>query len=307
MADLLERIKSLRIGEKSDIDRYEDPELLDKVKPAEDYYVQLIDAMFGEAKVEGLTLPWPNTYDKFRLRPGELTIWAGQNGDGKSLILSQSMIGVIRQGAKVAIASLELHPVETLKRMTCQYLGLSETEVGERAVDEFIDTVTGKMWLYDEAGDMEPKRVAAMARYVRAELKVDHLVIDSLMKCGTMEQDYAGEKRLINSLQNISKQTGLHIHLVAHSRKPSQHGGSGKYEVKGSSTITDMADNVITVLRNRTKEKEASKPDPKQEILDKPDTYLICDKQRHFTWEGNIGLWFHDSGEFRSYASRNYI
>ena len=149
MSDLLTRINSLRIGEKADIDKYEYPELLDKVKPAEDYYPQLIDAMFGEQKFDGLTLPWANTHEKIRLRPGELTIWAGQNGDGKSLILSQSMVGVIRQGGKVAIASLELHPVETLKRMSCQYLGIAEHEIGERAVDEFIDLVTGKMWLYD--------------------------------------------------------------------------------------------------------------------------------------------------------------
>lgn len=297
-ADLLRKIKALHIGESADIDRYEDPELVDRVKPAEGYYAELIDALFGEKKVTGLTLPWVSTYEKFRLRPGELTIWAGQNGDGKSLVLSQCMVAVMQQGAKVAIASLELHPVETLKRMACQHQGIAESEIGERAIDGFIDLVTGNLWLYDEAGDMQPKRVCAMARYVRAELAVDHLVIDSLMKCGTAEQDYAAEKKLVNSLQNIAKQTGLHIHLVAHSRKPKDGSSAGKYEVKGSTAITDMADNVITVLRNRKKEMEAKKPEPSFEIMDKPDTWLICDKQRHFQWEGAIRLWFERSGKF---------
>jgi len=291
------KIDALRIGNKSDIDKYEDPELTDKIKPADSYYAHVISHMFGEKKAVGLSLPWPCTHDKFRLRGGELTIWAGENGSGKSLILTQVMLSVIRQSGNVVIASLELHPVETLKRMACQHTGVDELEIGEPGVNDFIDQVTGNLWLYDEAGDMKPKRVAAMARYVRAELDCDHLVIDSLMKCGTSEGDYAGEKRLINSLQNIAKQTGLHIHLVAHSRKPGDR-NAGKYEVKGSGTITDMSDNVLTVSRNRTKEKERKQVNPKQEIMDKPDTYLVCDKQRHFTWEGVFGLWFHRSGKF---------
>jgi len=292
------KIDALRIGSKQEIDRYEDPELIDKIKPAEDYYSEVIEHMFGEKEEHGLELPWPNAKDKFRLRPGELTVWAGENGSGKSLILTQSMLSVIRQNANVVIASLELHPVETLKRMACQHVDIREQEIGEQGVNEFIDQVTGSLWLYDEAGDMKPKRVSAMARYVRAELNADHLVIDSLMKCGTTEGDYASEKKLVNSLQNIAKQTGLHIHLVAHSRKPGDGVSRGKYEVKGSGTITDMADNVLTVSRNRKKEEEMKKMDPRVEVMDKPDTYLICDKQRHFTWEGVIGLWFNHSGKF---------
>ena len=292
------KIDALHITNKSDIDKYEDPELIDKIRPAVDYYSELIDFMYGEQKTTGLELPWPATRDKFRLRPGELTLWAGENGSGKSLILTQVMLSVIRQGGKVVIASLELHPKETLKRMACQHSGISEIEIGEKAVEEFIDFVTGSMWLYDEAGDMKPKRVSAVARYSRAELGADHLVIDSLMKCGTTEGDYAAEKRLINSLQNIAKQTGLHIHLVAHSRKPSEGMGRGKYEIKGSGTISDMGDNVLTVARNRKKEKERKQINPKPEIMEKPDTYLICDKQRHFTWEGVFGLWFTQSGKF---------
>lgn len=302
-SEMLERINKLRIGESQDIDRYEDPELVDKILPAMSYHADLIESMFGEKKITGLSLPWPSAYEKLRLRPGELSVWAGENGDGKSLVLSQVMTGVMQQAGRVAIASLELHPIETLKRMACQYQGIEETRIAEGGVHEFLDLAEDKLWLYDEAGDMQPKRVAAMARYVRAELQVDHLVIDSLMKCGTVEQDYAGEKRLLNTLQNIAKQTGLAIHLVAHSRKPGKDGHSaGKYEVKGSSTITDMADNVITVKRNRKKEMEAKKPEPSQEIMDKPDTYLICDKQRHYTWEGVIGLWFSLSGKYRGFG-----
>jgi twinkle protein len=32
-------------------------------------------------------LPWVKSHDSFYFRPGEMTVWAGQNGQGKSLWL----------------------------------------------------------------------------------------------------------------------------------------------------------------------------------------------------------------------------
>ena len=29
-----------------------------------------------------------------------------------------------------------------------------------------------------------------------------------------------------------------------------------------------------------------------KDIDKQPDTYLICDKQRNWEWEGSIGLWY---------------
>ncbi len=297
-SDLREKIRQLHAGTTEDIDRYEADDLTDNVRPVADYYADMIDSLFGEKQVRGLSMPWTSLQDRFRLRPGELTIWSGENGSGKSLILGQVMTHLISQGARGVIASLEMHPVETLVRQCAQFNRVRQQDLGERAVDEFIDHVTNSMWLYDQVGDMRPARAKALAKYCRAELKADHLVIDSLMKLGVDEGDYAGEKRLVNSLQNIAKQTGLHIHLVAHSKKPSEKGGMpDRYSVKGSGTLVDIPDNVLLVHRNRSKEKE-DQPDPQL-----PDTWLRIDKQRHYTWEGTVPLWFSDCGEFRSLAA----
>ena len=43
----------------------------------------------------------------------------------------------------------------------------------------------------------------------------------------------------------------------------------------------------------------------KEEIIEKPDTYFVCDKQRHGNgWEGAIGLWFQESGQFTTQEGR---
>lgn len=303
--ELMRRARAL-LANTQDIDKYQDPEFADFVKPSDSWHEELLSALFSDKKTHGVRMPWSKLHDRFELRPGELTIWAGINGHGKSLLLNQVMISVMRQGGKVVIASLELHPVETLARMVCQMSGVIRSGLTEKTVGEFFDRVTDKLWLYSEVGDMTPARVLAMARWSRAELGAGHVVIDSLMKCGTPEGDYAAEKKLVNSLQNVAKQTGLHIHLVAHSRKlKDETQQMGKFDVVGSGMITNMADNVMTVARNKAKEAEKRKPSPKSEIITGPDAFLSCDKQRHGNWEGTAGLWFHESGQFTEIEGRH--
>lgn len=66
---------------------------------------------------------------------------------------------------------------------------------------------------------------------------------------------------------------------------------------KGSEAISDLADNVFSVWRNKAKELEIQKlqlqkTKPASNLLDKPDCLLTCDKNRNGEWEGKIALWF---------------
>ena len=145
--------------------------------------------------------------------------------------------------------------------------------------------------LYDQQGTVTASQVCAVARYCAKALKVTHFFIDSLMKCVSGEDDYNGQKEFVDDLTSIGRDTGMHIHLVHHIRKPSSEANlPSKYDYKGSGSITDQVDNVISVWRNKDKEKkrQEGKPVPDGE----PDAKLICDKQRNGEWEGVIGLWF---------------
>lgn len=297
---IFKNIDALFFGSKEAIDKYQDVEFTDKIAPVESWREELHEHFFSPKQNFGHELPWENTDMLFLQRPGELTLWGGINGHGKSLVLNQIMLGNIRQGAKVAIASLELKPVETLARMVTQYSGITALDLMPVVVDEFVDRMTGGLYIYRETGDMLPDRVVALCRYVREELKADHLVLDSFMKLGTPDGDYAAEKRLVNSLQNIAKQTGLHIHLVAHVRKQKdEQQDPGKFDVMGTSHLTNMPDNVWIIRRNKSKEIEARKSLADAEVMKQPDAYLTCSKQRHGNgWEGTIGLWFHESKQY---------
>jgi twinkle protein len=265
-----------------------------RVKNTIQLHTRTLDRMYGDKKKVGTLLPWSNTHENVLLRPGELSIWAGVNGHGKSLLLSHVMLDAAMRGKISVTASMEMPPEATLERMVRQTCGTS-TPPYELSAKILIDTLSDYIFVFDHIGTVRTRVILAVIRYCAEKLKPDHFVIDSLMKCGINADDYNGQKRFIDQLTAIAKDTGMHIHLVAHSRKrENEKGLMDKFDVKGTSEITDMADNVFTVWRNKEKENERKRPQPRSQILDGPDCILICDKQRHGEWEGKIGLTFHN-------------
>jgi len=272
------------------------------VKPAREFLDDLIAFFNSDSVYSGASLPWQKTHEQFRLRPGEVTLWAGFNGSGKSLVLGQIMLHLLKE-QKACIASLEMKPVTTLARMCRQALG-SNNPTGEY-VKRFCERGGDKLWLYNQLGTVNSERIISVIHYATEKLGVHHFVIDSLMKCGISDDDYTGQKHFVDRLCAAAKDTDCHIHLVAHSRKGQDElTPPGKMDVKGSGSITDQVDNVMTVWRNKRKEQAVVSSKADEKILNEPDTLVICDKQRNGEWEGKIGLWFNQAS-MRFLESRN--
>lgn len=252
------------------------------IRPMSSYVEELIEAQRNPQARKYWRLPWGKCFDKFDLRPSEVTLWLGFGGHGKSLLLGQVMTCVMAQGAKVCIASLEMRPAATVARMIRQASGGPSPSEGFHR--EFADWSDGRAWIYDQHGQVHPNRILALCRYAREVLKVDHLVCDSLMRVVADEDDYNGQKRFVDALCVYCRDTGLHVHLVHHSRKlRDETVAPGKQDAKGSGALGDLVDNCVSVWRRREEES----------VADKPDAMLRVDKQRHGEWDGNIGLWFH--------------
>lgn len=249
--------------------------------------------------MSGPSLPWTKTHDTIRFNPGALSIWAGINGHGKSLVLGQAALWWIGQRQTVVIASLEMKPEETLYRMARQMLGrnveLEEFETVINALRDFL-------FIYDQNDSVAADRILALVHYAATELKADHILIDSVTKCGLGRDDYTEQARFVDRLQWAAKRHNVHVHLVAHMRKGSdERGGSpGKFDIRGAAEMTDLADNVLVVYRNKAKEAAAEKrramgflTDAEKTLLDEPDSFLTVEKNREHGHEARFGLWFH--------------
>ena len=243
--------------------------------------------------------------DWFEFRPGELSVWTGYNGHGKSLMLSQVLLGLMQQGERVMVFSGEMTPERQLKRMVKQCAGL------DRPTMQFIDAIGGwlrdKLWLFNVVGSAAIDRLLTVFLYGSKRYGMRHFVIDSLMMTDVPEDgpgSMTAQKDAMRKLCDFARRNGVHVHLVAHPRKGADESkGPGKLDVAGSSKITDGADNVFTVWSAR---KDENDPDIDP---DKADAKLELQKQRngdaqHFTqW-----LWFSkDAQQFATSSRRTPV
>jgi twinkle protein len=271
-----------------DLTGYMEEQVNHNVKPATDYRKELIRRVYnrGDGDPNATALPFNLLRGKFEFRQHELTIWSGYKGHGKSLLISQAFMGAIHRGKKVFIISPEFRPDSVLERMLYQYTQTLEPTVEH--IEAFMRFVTERMWLYDAQSSLKPRDVVALCRYGADKLGADHILVDSLMKCGIGPDDYTGQKAFVDQVQSVAHAHPLHIHLVAHARKSNDDSKPARlHDIKGTSEIADMAENVLVVWRNKDKEKT---PDQKR---GEPDASLTVEAQRNGDgWIGNINLLF---------------
>jgi twinkle protein len=279
-----------------DFDRYmRDTDAAHKVKPISNWESEINEEFLDQGNgTLHPRLPWDRLADKIALRPGEVSLWFGFNGHGKSLLLGQVILGLVAQGERCCISSFEMRPRKTLSRMARQYTQVQAPGPGQ--VKGFVGWSSGRLWVYDQTGSVDPEKVFAVIRYCVDRLKVKHFVVDNLTKCVASDDDYSGQKAIVDKLCALAMEFGIHIHLVHHARKDrDETRPPRKMDSLGASAITNLVDNVFIVWRNKAKA-ESPTADP-----DKPDALLICDKQRHGTgWEGLQSLNYH-------FASQQYI
>lgn len=236
----------------------------------------------------GSSLPWKKTEDKFRIRSNEITVWAGINGHGKSSVLSHVMAHFLKD-EKCLVASLEMPIQKTGLRIIRQIAGNASPP--KPFINNIIQWCDGRFWVYDQLDTVDPERIIGMCVYAFTELKMDHVIVDSLMKCGIPNKDTEKIQTFVDRLCWVAKSYGGHIHLVHHIRKgETEDTIPNKFDIKGAGEITDLVDNVVIVWKNKKKERRIQAG----EDVDKLDVdgLLVVEKQRHGTgWEGNFGLW----------------
>jgi twinkle protein len=261
----------------------------DELRQASDF-VTRVKSMFypaGDA-IRDPCLLLDKALDWFEFRPGELTVWTGYNGHGKSLLLSQVLLGLMQQDQRVVVFSGEMTPERQIKRMVKQATGL------DRPTPAYIDAVgawiTDRLWLFNVVGSSGLDRLLQVFMYANKRYGATQFVIDSLMMTDVPEDgpgSMTAQKDAIRKMCDFCKRHGCHLHLVAHPRKGKDESGApGKLDVAGSSKITDGADNVFTVWSARRD--EAVPVDG-----DEPDAKLELQKQRNGDMQHyKVALWF---------------
>lgn len=271
-----------------------DPE---ELYSAREFYQDTINAFYGKEQSLFYS-PWECLNHNFAFRQAELTLVNGVNGHGKTEVVGHMALEAMRQGVKTCVASLEIKPGILLKRLTRQSTCLKlPPQLEIESAFKFYDD---RLWLFGLTGTAKADRLIEIFTYAWKRYGIELFIIDSLMKCGIGDDDYNGQKAFVDALCDFKNKTNTHVLLVTHSRKgDSEEKPTGKMDVKGSGSITDLTDNLFIIWRNKLREKAIQKDQQGEELDDKerkalaaPASVLMLEKQRNGEgWEGGIPLY----------------
>lgn len=268
-----------------------------KVRPASDFLAQVKQELApSDSKPRHPTLFFGKASGLLEVRPGEVTAFVGRNGERKSMFLGQCALNLAVQGQRALIVSLEMFPQVTLARMTRQATAKKEPSFME--IERFHAWTDERLYLFDHVGRIDVETIPALMRYFRHELNGNQLILDSLLMIdGIGEEALDKQKNFITSLCRVAQETGLHVILVAHCRKPSGNdaGMPSKYDIRGSAAISDQCHNVVIVWANREKRARLEKDPMDMKALAEPDHVVSVEKQRNGAFEGRITYWFHEA------------
>lgn len=247
---------------------------------------------FKQQEVGSVGLPY-----EFYFRPGEVTVWAGESGSGKSMLMGQIALSLISQGARVAIASFEMQPDLNICRMLKQSIGTRyNTSFNDKQLEDWYSNISDRLVLFSYQGLANQLTLFNFIMSSTKTFNADVIIIDPLTMCIGDETKFHEVKKFIARIVAYAAKFQVCIILVHHTRKPQTfdirtydvRNECVKENVKGSTAITDLAQNVFVMAKNKKKTQRASN----SQIDDsEPDILLNLCKQRAGGWEGYIPLW----------------
>ena len=233
---------------------------------------------------------------------GQLSLWTGERGKGKSTLLGQLLLEAIEQDRTVCAYSGELDKRQFKQWVSVQAAGPAHVGVYEdretgrkmtaiaatvqKRIDEWWDR---RFFLYDVGTASSHSEDSILRTFDNAHrcYGASVFLVDNIMTVGlsrSRDGDYfRAQSNFAGRLVQFAKSRGVHVHLVVHPRKAD--GGRKRIssdDVGGSGDLTNRADNVFAL--------EAGQRD----AGGKPEqvTVLSCLKNRMFGGTKRIELLF---------------
>lgn len=193
------------------------------------------------------------------MNKGELSIWSGGSGSGKSTVLSQLILQVASQGYSCALFSGELTNNRAKNWLVLQAAGRQYNELSQNGITYYTPKIimdkidawaADKIWIYNNDYGTEAMSVLSDFERHMKEHRTDVVVIDNLMSMDVSKitgDKYDKQTMIVLALSAMAKKYNVHVHFVCHPRKP--NGFLRKADISGTADITNAADNVFMVHR----------------------------------------------------------
>jgi energy-coupling factor transporter ATP-binding protein EcfA2 len=280
---------------------------------AEETFAHFFGAHAKEAPGFELPFGFP-----LKIRKREATLLFGDDGSGKSTVLSFILVHLLKHpGEKAVVASFEMPPPVTLWIMAAQLLGRKSMPPNNDNALKMLGTaiawLNARVLFYDFMGIASWQEVRDTFRFAAERQGATLFTIDNAMRMGIADDDYAGQALAAATFHQFAEDHNGHVFIVLHENKGD---GKGKAKIRGSKLWSANFNNVLRVGRNTEKqekidkeefslrvEREQSKPDQGAimeceraigRLQKEWDTEVVLHKQRYpgTRQNGSKRIWF---------------
>ncbi|XP_070608950.1 twinkle mtDNA helicase [Erythrolamprus reginae] len=187
-------------------------------------------------------------------RKGELTVFTGPTGSGKTTFISEYALDLCMQGVNTLWGSFEIHNVRLAKIMLTQFAMEKLDEQLEKYdewADKFEDLPLHFMTFY---GQQNIKTVIDTMLHAVYMYDITHVIIDNLQFMMGQEQlsvdRLALQDYIVGTFRKFATDNNCHVTLIIHPRKEDEDRELQTSSIFGSAKASQEADNVL-ILQDR--------------------------------------------------------
>ena len=182
-------------------------------------------------------------------RPGELSVFTGPTGSGKTTILSELSLDLCQQGVTTLWGSFEIRNVRLAKMMLKQYSGLS-LEHHLKQYNYWADKLQQlPLYFMGFYGPVDIHTVLEAMSHAAYVYDIQHVIIDNLqfMSASTYSigDRYSVQDHAIAEFRRFASHKNIHVSLVIHPRKEDSYSELTTASIFGTAKASQEADNVI--------------------------------------------------------------
>ncbi|XP_015242865.1 PREDICTED: twinkle protein, mitochondrial [Cyprinodon variegatus] len=224
-------------------------------------FKQLRDDVFGElmntdqvAGVKWTRFPELNRILKGH-RKGELTVFTGPTGSGKTTFISEFALDLCMQGVNTLWGSFEINNVRLAKTMLTQF-AMQRLEENLEQYDFWADKFEElPLYFMTFHGQQNIKTVLDTMQHAVYLYDINHVIIDNLQFMMGQESlsvdKFAVQDHIIGMLRKFSTNSSCHVTLIIHPRKEEDDRELQTASIFGSAKASQEADNVLILQEKK--------------------------------------------------------
>lgn len=188
-------------------------------------------------------------------RKGELTVFTGPTGSGKTTFISEVTLDLCMQGVNTLWGSFEINNVRLAKIMLTQF-AMQRLEENLEQYDFWADKFEElPLYFMTFHGQQNIKTVLDTMQHAVYLYDINHVVIDNLQFMMGQENlsvdKFAVQDHIVGAFRKFATNSSCHVTLIIHPRKEEDDRELQTASIFGSAKASQEADNVLILQEKK--------------------------------------------------------